>query len=81
MKCITTKYIGPTNYKPSRIKAVCDGGSVTISYDYGLDPDEIHYLAADTLRRKMGWDNLQIIGSGTDITNKVQHVIGRRESE
>ena len=81
MKCITTKYIGPTNYKPSRIKAVCDGGSVTISCDHALNIDELHDLAADTLRRKMSWDNLQIIGSGTDITNKVQHIIGRRESE
>ena len=81
MKCITTKYIGPTNYKGSRIKAVCDGGSVTIPYDYSLNIDQLHDRAAKYLMEKMGWDNLQIIGSGTDITNKVQHVIGRRESE
>lgn len=36
MKAIQTKYLGPTNYKGSRIKAWADGwGSATVSYDHG----------------------------------------------
>lgn len=52
-QAITTKYIGPTNTRGSRIKASAQCGSVTISYDDSLrDP---HTEAAKAFAVKMGW--------------------------
>lgn len=39
MQAIKTKYLPATNTKPSRIKAECEAGSITISYDYRLNSD------------------------------------------
>ena len=56
MKAIQTKYIGPTNFKGSRIIAFdCDGNKVTISYPYELSVDDVHRKAADALCAKMNW--------------------------
>jgi hypothetical protein len=54
MQAITTKYLPATNFRPSRIKASCPAGSVTLPYDY----DEIdggHYQAVTALIKKLGW--------------------------
>ena len=56
-KAILTRYLGPTDYRDSRIKAHCDGGSVTISFDYDLDASENHAKAARALIEKLGWDD------------------------
>jgi hypothetical protein len=56
MKAIFTKYVGPTNYKGSRIIASDeDGNKVTISYPYELSGEAVHRKAADALCSKMGW--------------------------
>lgn len=55
MQAIKTKYIGPTNFRGSRIKATCAAGSVTISYPYKLSGQACHRLAAETLAKKLGW--------------------------
>jgi hypothetical protein len=55
MQSITTKYLGPTNYRGSRIKAECTVGSVTVSYAYELTSDENHRAAAEKLIEKLGW--------------------------
>ena len=56
MKAIETKYLGPTNYHGSRIKATDnDGNSVTMPYDYELNSYENYRLAAVALAEKMGW--------------------------
>ena len=52
MQAIETKYIGPTNYRGSRIKASCERGNITISYDDALNSDEAHIAAADALVAK-----------------------------
>ena len=52
MQAIETKYIGPTNYRGSRIKASCERGSITISYDSALNSEEAHIAAADALVAK-----------------------------
>ena len=57
MKAISTKYLGPTNYKGSRIKASDeDGNSITIGspHEANMGPDA-HSVAALALCRKMGW--------------------------
>ena len=33
---VETKFIGPTNFRGSRVKATCFRGSVTVSYDHSL---------------------------------------------
>ena len=55
MQAIEVKYIGPTNTKPSRLKASCAAGSVTISYPYDLSGDALFRSAADALCAKLGW--------------------------
>ena len=52
-QAIETRYIGPTNTKPGRIKAECWGGSATISYPHELNSDEAHRAAAQALIDKM----------------------------
>ncbi len=52
MQAIETKYIGPSNYRGSRIKATCERGSITISYDDALNSDDAHIAAADALVAK-----------------------------
>ena len=47
---ITTKYLGPTNTRPARIKASSDGGvALTFSYDHALDGRQNHEAAACAL--------------------------------
>lgn len=66
MKAITTKYLGATNFKPSRIKAYAEGGnSVTISYPHELDGQAVFEKAAVALCEKMGWST-ELLGGGTD---------------
>jgi len=55
MQAITTKYIGPSNTKGSRIKATCDAGSITIPYPHELSGEEAHAQAAMALCRKLQW--------------------------
>jgi hypothetical protein len=54
---IYTKYIGPTNFRGSRIKATASNGagSLTVSYDHALNVDGNHAAAARALAKKLGW--------------------------
>ena len=52
MQAILTKYLPATNFKGSRIKAVCDRGSITISYPDELSGDACHIAAVDALIAK-----------------------------
>jgi len=54
-QAITTKFIGPTNTRGSRIKASAYAGTITVAYDHSLNNDENHRAAADALCVKMGW--------------------------
>lgn len=51
-QAITTKYIGPTNTRGSRIKASCERGSITVAWDYSLNPEENHAVAKKMLVSK-----------------------------
>ena len=56
MQSITTKFLGPTNARGSRIKATTTSGkSVTLSWAYELNGGANHDLAAKTLAEKLGW--------------------------
>jgi hypothetical protein len=69
MIAITTKYLGPTNVKGSRIKAIADGGfaegphTITIGYDHSLNTEQAHLKAAVALKSKMNWKG-KLIGGG-----------------
>lgn len=56
MQAIQTKYIGPTNTKGSRIKAECQAKSIIVEWDYSLDIDENHTIAAKKLCELLEWD-------------------------
>lgn len=55
-QAITTKFLGPTDYKGSRVKATCEAGSVTLSWDHALNSDGNHEAACRALMAKLGWD-------------------------
>ena len=54
-QAITTKYIGPTNHRGSRVKATAEAGSVSLSWDSALNSDKNHIAAALALVSKFGW--------------------------
>lgn len=54
-QAIITKYLGPTNFRGSRIKATCAARSITVSYDHALNLEKNHAWAAEALARKLGW--------------------------
>ena len=66
MQTITTKYLGPTNYQGSRLRATHTGGakSVTVSYRHALDAEDNHREAALELAKKLNWKG-QYIGGHT----------------
>ena len=70
MQAIVTRYLGPTNYRGSRIKATADAGSITISYPHELSGEDVHRAAAEALRAKLGWDTdhgyrpMRLVGGG-----------------
>jgi len=64
LKAITTKYLGPTDFRGSRIKASDeDGNSITIPYPHELSGEAVYRKAAEALQQKMGWRGTLICGS------------------
>jgi hypothetical protein len=55
MQAIITKYIGPTNIRGSRIRAFCEGGSITIGYPHELSGEDVYRKAAVALCERLGW--------------------------
>lgn len=55
MQAIRTRYYGPTNTRGSRIVAKCEGGSVTVPFNYSLDHEGNHRKAAELLLTRLGW--------------------------
>ena len=54
-QAITTRYIGPTNFRGSRIKAKAAAGSVMVNYLCDLNIEDNHTRAAKALAEKFGW--------------------------
>jgi hypothetical protein len=72
---IVTRYLGPTTYLGSRIKAIHRRDSettwqTTVYWDYSLDERDNHRAAAEHLMSQWGYndynDDLVIIGCGWD---------------
>lgn len=67
MKAIITKYHGPTNSRGSRIIARAEGvPALTMSYDYSLNPDQLHEKAARALADRQGWKGTLVSGGLPD---------------
>jgi hypothetical protein len=64
-QAIVTKYLGPTNFRGSRVKATASAGSVTVSWDHALDAESNHVAAAKALAVKYGWRG-EWTGGGTE---------------
>ena len=68
MQAITTKYLPATNTKPSRMKAECAAGSLTLSFSVCDEPTlpgkSPHERCAYALFRKLGWDSQFELASG-----------------
>ena len=65
MRAITTKYLGYTATKPSRVAAFDSAGNrIVISYDSDNHNDELPYRkAADALCKKLHWTG-KLCGGG-----------------
>jgi hypothetical protein len=63
-QAIVTKYLGPTDFRGSRVKATADAGSITIGWDDALDTNENHDRAARALCIKLGWKPRGLVGGG-----------------
>lgn len=64
---ISTKYLGATNYRGSRVKARSSSGlSLTVSWDDALGSDENHTAAARALAAKLGWSGRWVAGGASD---------------
>jgi hypothetical protein len=63
-QAIETRYVGPTNHRPSRIIATTPSEhKLTVSFDYSLGIEGNHYAAAKALCDKLGWDTIKAGGS------------------
>ena len=49
MQAITTKFLGPTNTRGSRVKATCWLKTVTVSWDHSASIEENHNAAIELL--------------------------------
>jgi hypothetical protein len=61
-QAISTKYLGPTDYRGGRIKATADAGSVTLGWDHALSSLQNHAEAARALALKLGWTGKYYMG-------------------
>jgi hypothetical protein len=52
MQAIITKFLPATNFKGSRIKALSERGSITISADSALSGENVHIAAVEALISK-----------------------------
>jgi hypothetical protein len=56
MQTISTKYVGPTNYRGSRIIATsASGRKITVSYDPAVSSESAHMNGVIALAEKLGW--------------------------
>lgn len=67
---IHTRYLGPTNSKGSRIKALCRGLSATVPLDHALDLVARHEVAARAVADKLGWHDSELALAGESLDER-----------
>lgn len=66
MRAITTKYVGPTNTRGSRIVASSERSRVSIPYGHERNSEAEHRAAALALCNKLKWGGCErLTGGGT----------------
>lgn len=60
MQAIKTRYLPPTNFKGSRIKAECEAGDIIIPYNYSYQVEALHRFAVFELLHKLGWNPIAV---------------------
>jgi hypothetical protein len=55
-QAIMTKYLGPTNYRGSRVKASAQDGSIIVNWDYASSTEANHKKALQALLNRLGWN-------------------------
>ena len=81
-QAITTKFLGPTNNRGARVKAIARKAdnvgaemSATVDFSYsGTDVD--HARAAKACAEKYGWSGLWVAGGNVDGTGNVYVNVG-----
>lgn len=63
MQAIETKFIGPTNFKGSRVTAKCQRGSTIIDWDHSLSTEGNHEAAAKALIEKFVTEDRLKVGT------------------
>lgn len=66
MQAILTKIIPCTDTKETRVKAICERGSMTISYPYELSGYDVHKAAVAALIDKFCREDLKEYGTPTE---------------
>lgn len=59
-QAIITKFLGPTNTRPSRIKATGWRGSVTVPYSHEISPVDNYRAAAEALCNKFSREDRSV---------------------
>lgn len=54
-QAISTKYLGPTDHRCSRVTAKANAGRVSVPWDHDLDVNGNHEAACAALVAKLGW--------------------------
>lgn len=63
-QAIETRWLGPTNFRPSRVVATTPGGHrLVMPWDYSCSVDQNHYSAAELLRLKLEWPSIKAGGA------------------
>lgn len=65
-QAITTKFLGPTNFRGARVKATCQAASITLNWDHALNHEQNHNAAARALALKLGWRGRWVGGALPD---------------
>ena len=84
MQSITVQYLPATNHRPTRLKAKCAGGSITIPLDYSIDDRDylVERTVALALIAKMDWcQQVRITGVGRDYRGDVVFTLGNIETD
>jgi hypothetical protein len=73
---ITTKYLGPTDRRGTRVKATSSAGlSVTVGWDDALSDTDNYAAAAVALCKKLGWSGTLAVGGGVNVYVFVEETI------
>lgn len=62
-QAIVTKYLPATDFKPSRIKASCERGSITLTFGHQESIDLEHIAAAESLCNRFTVEDEKRYGS------------------